>query len=158
MLDVLPQQLKSDRALVATAADGKEKGAVMGDTATQLRDLAPTMTQAEAARALKISRARVGQLASAHEIAFVERDVAPAPVYCGRCRRRLHDGYSYCLRCKWTPRAIKRLRKRYGLSQVRMSVDVLKMNLWSCARWESGRHKPNRQSLVLLEALEIARK
>lgn len=130
----------------------------MSTTVNRLRELAETMTQAEAARKLHISRARVGQLARDHVIQFVEREVATAPVYCSRCRRRRHDGYADCLRCKWTPRAIRRLRRRYGLPLSVMSLNVLHMNIWTCSRWEAGTHRPNRISLVLLERLDAEQK
>lgn len=126
----------------------------MGVSVNRLRQLAKTVTQVEAATKLKISRQRIHQLARSHGITFVEREVATAPVYCSRCRRRRHRGYDRCLRCRWTPTAIRALRRRYGLSQERMSVDVLKMNLWTVGRWERGSHKPNRISLVLLERLD----
>ncbi len=126
----------------------------MASTVKQLRKLGKTMTQSEAARKLRVSRAYVGQLATAHDIRFVVREVVTASVYCSRCRRRRHDGYLRCLHCHWTPTAIRTLRRRYGLSQERMSVDVLKMNLWTIGRWERGSHKPNRISLVLLERLD----
>ena len=126
----------------------------MGITVQRLRELAETMTQTEAADELKISRQRIHQLAHDHGIQFVMREIAPASVYCSRCNRRRHDGYDRCLRCRWTPGTIRTLRQRYGLSQKRMSTEVLKMNLWTIGRWERGSHKPNRISLVLLERLD----
>ncbi len=130
----------------------------MGVSLRRLRELAKTLTQAETARELKVSPQRIHQLAEAEGITFVVREVATAPVYCSRCKRRRHDGYDHCLRCRWTPDAIRALRRRYGLSQARFSTEVLKMNLWTAGRWERGNHRPNRISLVLLERLDGEKK
>ena len=130
----------------------------MSITVQRLRGLAETMTQAETARQLHVSRARIGQLARDHGIQFVEREVAVAPVYCSRCKRQRHQGYDHCLRCRWTPVAIHALRRRYGLSQEKMALEVLRMTVWTCSRWETGVHRPNRISLVLLERLDAESK
>ena len=130
----------------------------MSIAVNRLRELAETMTQAEAGRKLHVSRERIGQLARAYDIQFVEREVAPAPVYCSRCRRRRHDGYDHCLRCRWTPTAIRALRSRYGLSQEKMALEIMRMAVWTCARWETGAHRPNRISLVLLDRLDAEQK
>lgn len=119
-------------------------------TAEKLRQLAPTHTQAEAAAALQITKQRVHQVASEHGIVFVEhrrRTVAR----CEQCRSRT-DG-AECLRCKWTPARIKRLRRRLRMSQVAMSL-ALGMNIYAVHRWEREIVKPSADSLRALDAIE----
>lgn len=127
----------------------------MADTVARLRNLAKTKTQAESARALGLTRGRVSQIAGDERIKFrpsprPKRRVLP-PV-CKRCRIAL-NGNKRCLRCKWTPTRIKRLRKSLGLSQVVMSIK-LGRNLWAVQRWEARKSLPNRKSCLALERLE----
>lgn len=119
----------------------------------KLRRMSRTMTQAEAARVLHISRQGVHQLAQDYGIPFRRQRAAAKPQMCHRCDYRM-NGYKACLRCKWTPRRVRRLRERHGLSQIKMSLEVLQMHVWACTRWESGRVRPRRRSLVLLEQIE----
>lgn len=122
-------------------------------TVKRLRKLGETLTQAGAARKLKVSRAYVGQLAKQYDIQFVVREVADAPSICTRCRRQRHVGHDRCLRCYWTPNRIRTLRQRSSLSSQEWSIEVLEMAIWTAGRWESGANHPNRKSLVLLETL-----
>ncbi len=121
-------------------------------TVRKLRGMARTMTQAEAARSLGVERQWVHKLALRYGVVFRRRAIASKRPLCGRCSYR-KDGLG-CLRCKWTPRRIKKLRKRYGLSQVRMSYEVFHMNVWTCGRWENANVQPSRSSLEKLEAAE----
>lgn len=125
-------------------------------TIKKLRRLAKTMTQAQAARRLGVRRQYVHELARDYGIRFRSQPkVAGSSLdrRCGRCAFRIGRARA-CLRCKWTPERVKRLRKRYGLSQVRMALDVLEMNVWACRRWESGGINPSRRALGLLEDAE----
>jgi transcriptional regulator with XRE-family HTH domain len=127
----------------------------MTDTVTKLRKLAKTKTQAEAARVLHLTRGRVSQIAGDERIKFrhLSRPKHRTPRVCNRCRVSL-NGRESCLRCKWTPARIKRLRKSLGLSQVAMSIEKLRRNVWCVQRWERGVQIPSRESLQRLEALE----
>lgn len=119
----------------------------------RLRHMAPVMTQAEAARKLGTHRQRVNRLAQDYGIRFHRRPVAPKPRMCRVCDARVNE-VERCLRCKWTPDRVKRLRRRYGLSQIKMSLEVLGMNVWACSRWENVRAHPSRRGLAALERAE----
>ena len=127
----------------------------LAKTLRALRRLARTKTQAEAAQALDISRQRVFVLSRAHKITFCALSLRARSLLCSRCRYA-KNGNKVCLRCKWTPSRIRRLRKRYGLSQVNMSYKILGLNVWAVTRWENGRIKPSRRSLEKLELAEKA--
>lgn len=117
---------------------------------TRLRRLGKTKTQAESARALDLERQWVHKLASLYGIKFKQQKVKPKPMLCPRCDFR-KIGSVRCLRCYWTPARIKKLREKYGLSQVAMSYVILKMNVWACTRWENGGVTPSRRALEKLE-------
>ena len=119
---------------------------------TALRRLGKTKTQAQSARALGLERQWVHKLSGMYGIVVKRQKVKPKPKLCRRCDFR-KNGYTRCLRCKWTPSRIKRLRERLGLSQVDMSYQMLGMNVWACTRWESGGGTPSRRAL---EKLEVA--
>lgn len=121
-------------------------------TVHSLRRLGRTKTQAEAARALGLERQWVWKLKVMYGIKFKEAK-RPKPRLCGRCDFHI-DGRDRCLRCKWTPTRIKRLRNRLGMSQVDMSYHILDMHVWAVGRWESGDVTPSRSSLEKLEEAE----
>jgi DNA-binding transcriptional regulator YiaG len=122
-------------------------------TIKRLRRLAKTMTQAQAAERLNVHRQWVHVLAHDYGIRFRGQPKARPLRRCDTCAFKLCDA-PRCLRCKWTPKRIKRLRERYGLSQINMSVHVLRMNVFACQRWETGRALPAPRSLRLLERSE----
>lgn len=121
----------------------------------KLRVVARRKTQAEASRDLKVTRQRIHALARDYGIKFREQAAVPTLRMCVRCDYAKGDNKT-CLRCKWTPRRIRQLRRRYGLSQVKMSYEILGMNVWAVTRWESGQIKPSRRSLEKLELAEKA--
>lgn len=123
------------------------------DIVRRLQRLAPSMTQAEAAEKLGLYRQQVHKLAQDHGIKFYRQRTAPKPRLCDECAYRLNRR-QVCLRCKWTPKRVKRLRERYGKSQIDMSLTVIGMNVWSFTRWESGGVQPSRRALMLLEKAE----
>lgn len=120
-------------------------------TVKRLQHLAKTMTQSEAASRLRVHRQWVQELARDHGIRFRGRPRV-RPRRCATCSFLV--GTSVCLRCKWTTRRIKRLRRRYGLSQIRMALDILGLSVFAYQRWESGRVDPAPRSLELLEKAE----
>lgn len=122
-------------------------------TVRRLRRLAKTHTQASAARVLGVSRQIVHKLAQKYCIRFSSRRTTPKPPTCRRCAFR-KNGASRCLRCKWTPTRVRRLRERYGLSQIKMSMEVVGMNVWAVHRWENGVTAPSPRALEKLEAAE----
>lgn len=122
-------------------------------TIRTLRRLAKTMTQAQAARLLRVHRQWVHELARDYGIRFRGRPKVRSLRRCVDCTFVLR-GARRCLRCKWTPERIRRLRERYGVSQIKMSLDVLGVSVFSCQRWESGRVDPAPRSLDLLEHSE----
>lgn len=123
-------------------------------TIEQLRALARTMTQSQAAASLGVNRQWVNQLAHEYGIRFRNQQSTRAR-RCRRCAYRLRDAPK-CLRCKWTPARVRKLRERYGLSQIRMALEVIKMNVWACMRWENGRNRPAARALARLEDCERA--
>ena len=119
----------------------------------RLRNLARKgKTQSQAARALGVSRQRVYTMSRDYGIRFAAQTGARKSPICSRCDYRKNG--SRCLRCKWTPSRIKKLRRDYGLSQVRMSYEVLDMNVWTFTRWENSVVRPSRSSLGKLEVAE----
>ncbi len=120
------------------------------NTLRRLRRLAKTMTQAQAAAKLHVHRQWVHELARDYGIRFRGQPKATILRRCPTCTFLLR-GAPKCLRCKWTPKRIKRLRKRYGVSQVGMSLDILGMNVFACQKWESGGVLPAPRSLKRLE-------
>lgn len=125
-------------------------------TLKKLRRLAPKMSQAEAARELGLHRQWVHKLGQDHGIVFRRQRVVVRPRVCSRCEFRVGE-HKTCLRCKWTPARIRRLRSRLGVSQYVMSIVVLKMNVWACSRWERELSHPSRKALTLLEQVEKRR-
>lgn len=119
----------------------------------RLQRLAPSMTQAEAARRMGIYRQQVHKLAQDYGIKFFRQRMAPKPRLCTKCAYRLNRR-GVCLRCKWTPQRVKQLREHYDMSQIEMSLNVLGMHVWAFTRWESGRVQPSRRALVALEKAE----
>lgn len=121
-------------------------------TVAQLRKLARTGTQSEAARILNRTKQWVHTLAHRHGIQFCVAPTKQQPARCKRCAAVLED--SFCLRCKWTGKKIKALRLRYGLGQMAFARDILGMNIFACKRWERGFFYPSPHALRLLEDAE----
>ena len=105
-----------------------------------LRRLGKTKTQAEAAREIGLERQWVHRLGVMYGIKF-KRQVKTKPILCNRCDFR-KNGSKTCLRCKWTPARIRKLRRDYDMSQVDMAYHILDMNVWAVVRWESGKNAP----------------
>ena len=55
---------------------------------------------------------------------------------------------------KWTPKRIKALRKKYGVSQVDFGYKFLGMNITTVGRWERGECQPSPRSIGLLNSVE----
>lgn len=123
-------------------------------TVQALRRLGKSKTQAEAARALKLERQWVHKLGRMYGINFKKQKKAPKPQLCSRCDFR-RNGSKACLRCKWTPTRIKKLRGRLGMSQVDMSYKLLGMHVWAVSRWEKGDVSPSRKALEKLEEIRV---
>ena len=51
----------------------------------------------------------------------------------------------------WTPRRIRSLRNKYGLSQVDFGYKILEMNITTVGRWERGECKPSNKAVEVLE-------
>ena len=123
-----------------------------------LRHLGRTMTAAEAAREFdpEFSRQYIHAVAKEYGIKFKDQQFAKKPERCRKCDFR-SNGSTSCLRCKWTPTRVRRLRERIGLSQVDMSLKI-GMNVWAFARWENRYNRPSRTSLAKLEKAERRRR
>ena len=119
----------------------------------ELRRLGKTMTQAGAARVLGLDRQWAHTLSGKHDIMFKRRKTAPKVRACTRCGFRKRERKN-CLRCKWTPARIRKLRQRYDMSQVDFGYHILDMNVWAVVRWESGKIAPSRRALEKLEAAD----
>ena len=122
----------------------------------KLTSLAKTMTQSEAARALGLDRRRVHVLSHEYGIPFKHQRMISRRRRCLTCATRLISKYPNCLKCKWTPARIKELRASYGLSQIRMSLEIIKMNVWAVQRWENSHAAPTARSMMRLERAERA--
>lgn len=132
-----------------------------GELRTELLGLAQTMTMAQAASKLGVSRQRVYQIANAEGVSFVEAQPRRI-VTCPKCYRVLRvleaDFVSESVECavhKWTPKALKDLRRKLKLTQDAMAF-ALGAGSATTTRWENGTHRPSPKYMVKLEALEEA--
>lgn len=132
-----------------------------GELRTELLSLAQTMTMAQAASKVGVSRQRVYQIANAEGVSFVEAQPKRL-VTCPKCDRVLRvpedDFVSESVECaahKWTPKALKALRHKLKLTQDALAY-TLGAGSATTTRWENGTHRPSPRYMVKLEALEEA--
>ena len=97
-----------------------------------LRHLGRTMTAAEAARTFNpgYTRQYIHAVAKEYGIKFKDQQFAKKPERCRKCQFRA-NGSASCLRCKWTPTRVRRLRERSGLAQVDRSREI-GSKVWTC--------------------------